>query len=129
MKMIGAPEYERLIGTMLGPYQIEQLSEWNELGPIFVGRHNVDGGSFRIRPLEVPADFSQDETAAYLQRLDHQAQHIATLQHPYILPLTQFSSVPGLSYLVSPFPTARSLSTRLKRSGPVDILTAGRYLD
>ncbi|HEV8191335.1 MAG TPA: serine/threonine-protein kinase [Ktedonobacterales bacterium] len=127
--MIDAPQYERLIGTTLGPYYIEQLSEWNELGPIFVARHNMDGGTFRIRPLDVPADFSQNEFAAYLQRFDHQAQHIATLQHPYILPLTQFSSVSGLYYLVSPFPTARSLTTRLKRSGPVDILTAGRYLD
>ncbi len=129
MKMIDAPQYERLIGTMLGPYQIEQLSEWNELGPIFVGRHTSDGGSFRIRPLEMPTDFNQDEFTAYLKRLDNQAQHVATLQHPYILPLTQFGSVSGLCYLVSPFPTARSLSTRIKRSGPVDILTAGRYLD
>jgi serine/threonine protein kinase len=127
--MIDAPQYERLIGTTLGPYHIEQLSEWNELGPVFVGRHNMDGGTFRIRPLEVPADFSQDEFAAYLQRFDRQAQHVAALQHPYILPLTQFGSISGLCYLVSPFPTARSLSTRLKRSGPVDILTAGRYLD
>ncbi len=127
--MIETPQYERLVGSMLGPYHLEQLSEWNELGPVFVGRQSTDGGTFRIRLLEVPTDFSSNEFAAYLQRLDNQARHVATLQHPYILPLTQFGSVSGICYVVSPYPTARSLSTRLKRSGPLDVVTAGRYLD
>src|SRR5262245_18622760 len=104
--MIETPQYERLVGSMLRPYQLEQLSEWNELGPVFVARHTTDSGTFRIRLLEVPTDFGADEFAAYRQRLDHQARHIATLQHPYILPLTQFGSISGICYVASPYPTA-----------------------
>jgi serine/threonine protein kinase len=127
--MLDSRQYERLVGTIFGQYYLEQLSEWNELGPVFIARHSAGGGTVRLRLIDAPFDMTSDEFATYLKRFDHQARHLATLQHPYILPLTQYGSVASTCFVVSPNPTARALTTRLQRSGPLDVLTAGRYLD
>jgi serine/threonine-protein kinase len=127
--MLDRTQYERLLGTTLGPYHLEQLGEWNELGPVFFGREATSGTTYRIRVLAVSPTLTPEELAAYPQRFAYQAQHIATLQHPYLLPLTQYGTAGEMSYAVSPYLAARSLTVRLRQSGPLDVVTAGRYLD
>jgi hypothetical protein len=127
--MFDRNQYERLLGTTLGPYHLEQMGEWNELGPVFFGRDAASGTTYRIRVLALASAFSPEEFAAYLQRFEYQAQHITSLQHPYILPLLQYGNAAGMCYAVSPYLAARSLTMRLRQSGPLDVVTAGRYLD
>lgn len=121
--------FDRWVGFALGPYRLEQLLDQNELGPVFAARHEADHTTCLIRILSVPPARSPDGTQVYWAHLERQATHLAALRHPAILPLLDFGVDQGLPYLVWPYLAARSLSARLAHSGPLDVVTAGRYLD
>ena len=108
--MLDRRQYEQLLGSTLGPYHLEQLGEWNELGPVFFGRDTSSTTTHRIRVLAVSPALMPDERADYLRRFEYQAQHIASLQHPYILPLTHYGNAGGMFYAASPYVAARSLT-------------------
>ena len=121
--------FDRLVGTTLGKYRLEQLVEQNNSELVFLVR-TVDGQSTcLLRILADPMGLSSREREGYLERFLFRAKEIAALQHPYILPIIDYGVEHGTPYLVSPHIPMRSLRARLAKSGPLDILTAGRYLD
>jgi serine/threonine protein kinase len=120
-----------LLGANLGKYRLEELLGQSELGPLFAARADSDGpqARFLVRILSIPAVLTPETVAAFGGRWQREASHIATLQHPYILPLVDYGIANGMAYVVSPYVPVRSLSARIAQHGPVDALTVGRYLD
>lgn len=121
--------FEDWTGAILGRYRLAQLLGQSELGPLFMARHEAMGAPVQIRVLPVRAAATTEDVAAYTAHLERQAGHIATLRHPYILPLVDYGLHRGLPYLVWPQLVMRSLGVRLTQSGSMDIVTVGRYLD
>lgn len=121
--------YAQWIGTIVGEYRLEQLLGQSILGPIFAAQHLQTRAPALVRLLDVPPAQTSAAAAAYEASIERQAGHIATLRHPYILPLIDYGLTQGLPYLVWPYPAMRSLTMRLAQSGPLDVVTAGRYLD
>ncbi len=122
--------FDKWIGMSLGNYRLEQLIEQNNWGPVFLARDNATLTSYLLRFLAgAPTNLAPKEHELYLERFQYQASQIATLQHPNILPLLDYGVYRGLPYLVSPQIPMRSLRNRLAKSGPLDVLTIGRYLD
>jgi len=120
--------FDRLIGTTLGNYRLEQLIEQNDTELVFLAR--TDGTTtYLLRILTVPAGLTSRERDDYLERFLYRVSQIAALQHPYILPMLDYGIEHGMLYLVSPHIPMRSLRARLAKSGPLDMHTAGRYLD
>jgi hypothetical protein len=113
----------------VGTYRLEQLIERSELGALYQARADLANTVYLLRVLAVDAASSPLGKAGYRERFLQQASHIATLQHPYILPLLDYGFHGDVPYLVWPNIPLRSLDARLAQSGPVDVLTAGRYLD
>jgi len=121
--------FDKWIGMTLGNYRLEQFIEQSNWGPVFLARTNVTSTGYLLRFLIGPENQSSKEHELYLERFQYQASQIATLQHPNILPLLDYGVYRGLPYLVSPQIPMRSLISRLDRSGPLDVITSGRYLD
>ncbi len=119
--------FDRMIGAVVGNYKIDRLLASDEFGPIF-GARDAEGESYRLRilPVRPPTDGPAAET--YLARFQQQAEHLALLRHPQILPLIDFGLYRGSPFLVWPHQPLRSLSGLLAESGPLDPVSTGRYL-
>jgi eukaryotic-like serine/threonine-protein kinase len=135
--MTGNASYERLIGTTLGSYRLEQIVEQGEAGCVFVARNSGVGALFRVRILAVPPDLTAEDRIVYLGRFQQETNQVASLQHTGILPLVDYGThsaggdSQGISwpYLVWPQLPMRSLSAQLTQKGPTDALLVSRYLD
>ena len=127
--MLEQSPYTRWVGSTLGHYRLEQLLAQSPLGPLFSARNEENKTTCLVRALGVPAATTPEATAFYTARLRQEARPIAGLQHPYILPLIDYGLHAGQPYLVWPSLVMRSLSARLAQSGPIDVVTVGRYVD
>jgi hypothetical protein len=121
--------FTRWVGSIIGEYRLESILGQSALGPIFAAQHVETQAPAFLRVLAVPPASTAEMVAIYERTMAHQAGHIASLRHPYILPLISYGLWQGLPYLVWPFPAMRSLTTRLTQSGPLDVVTVGRYVD
>ena len=162
--MIEHSSYNRLVGSTLANYRLEQLIERNKMGPVFLarsittspqslGRERIETRStlrgplptpdvaedpyaqqttvmYRVRILDIEADLTAEERIIYLGRFQQEANQVAALQHPAILPLLDYGNYQGMPYLVMPhMPTTRSLHDLLAQKGPLNVILASRYLD
>ncbi len=113
-----------LISTTLGRYEI-------------VGRIGKGGMAtvYRARQITVQRDvaikiISTDlaEDPQFMARFEREAQVIANLQHPRILPVHDFGHEGEIAYLVMRLIEGESLYTRLRR-GPLSLRQASKYVD
>ncbi len=121
--------YAQWLGASVGSYRIEQLLEQSALGLVFLGREQASAAAVRVRVPSLPVAQTREVATTYQQALEREVAPLATLQHPYILPLIDYGIHQGLPYLVWPHLVMRPLSARLSQSGPMDVVTVGRYLD
>ena len=127
--MIEYSSLEQLTGTTIGDYRLEQLVGQRSWGPIFLARTDGAATAHLLHLYAGPGKLAAKDWQGYLERFQHQMSQLAHLQHPNILPLLDYGTYRGLFYLVSPYIPMRSLHTRLAKNGPLDLFTAGRYLD
>ncbi len=131
--MVENAAYEKLIGVIIGNYRLEKLRERHKWGPVFLGQSR-GGERYDIRFLDVPGGAGVPERAAdahivYLGRFQQEANRVAALHHPSILPLLDYGSYQGIPYLVYPAMSLVSLRNLLAQSVPDDYLVIGRYLE
>lgn len=130
--MIKMVPFDKLVGIDLGKYRLERFLGQSKIGPTYLIRADTTTAAattYLLRFLDGPAHATARDRAVYLEHFQYQASQIATLQHPYLLPLLDYGIFRGIPYLVSPHLPLRSLRTRLVKNGPVDTYTVGRYLD
>jgi len=127
--MVEQSAFDKLVGTTLGNYRLDKLIDKNDLGPVFLAYSSKDSGKFLLRILPIPADLTAEARIVYLGHLQQQANQVAGLQNPYILPLLDYGNHQGMPYLVSPDLSAVSLSAVLAQKGSIDVILASHYLD
>jgi len=127
--MVEQSAFDNLAGTTLGNYRLDKLIDKNDLAPVFRARSSKDSGKFLVRILAIPASLTAEARIVYLGHLQQQANQVAGLQNPYILPLLDYGNHQGMPYLVSPDLSAVPLSAVLAQKGPIDVILASRYLD
>jgi eukaryotic-like serine/threonine-protein kinase len=127
--MVEQSAFDKLVGTTLGNYRLDKLIDKNDLGPVFLARSSKDSGRFLLRVLAIPTDLTAEARIVYLGHLQQQANQVAGLQNPYILPLVDYGNHQGMPYLVSLDLSAVSLTTVLAQKGPIDVILSSRYLD
>lgn len=128
--MVQQSSYNKLVGATLGSYRLEELIERDSIGPVFIARAASTGKIFLLRLLALPGERTAEERIVYLGRFQQEARRVASLQHPYILPLVDYGNLEGMPYLVWPRnEQMQSLYSSITQNGPLDTLTASRYLD
>lgn len=126
--MIKMSSFDKLVGISLGTYRIDQFLGQNRIGPIFLVRTDATT-TYLLRFLVGSVSLISQDRSAYLEHFQYQASQIATLRHPYILPLLDFGVYRDVPYLISPHIPLRSLRTRIDKNGALNTFTVGRYLD
>src|SRR5437763_1282123 len=123
----GMARYQSYIDATLGDYRLDKLLEESDTGPIFLARAKQT--SFQLHLLTVPPDLAAQDRIVFLGHFQREANHIATLQHPGLLPLLDYGIYQSFPYLVMPRLIMTSLSAYLSQHGGLDTLLASRYLD
>ena len=129
LTVVERPTLATLTGMTVGSYILDELVRSSELDALYLAHRQGDSGVYRIRLLITDAAQRSDSRSTWQSRFERQARQLAALQHPYLLPLVDFGVARGVPYLVWPHLPVRPLSVRLAQSGPLDPITAGRYLD
>jgi serine/threonine-protein kinase len=119
---------DKLIGTTLGSYRLEQLLESRSLAPVFLARNSTTGAMYRLGILMSPVDLPSEQRIVYLGRFQQEANSISALHHPSILSLFDYGNSGGMPYLVWAHPPMKPLNAELAK-GPMDLIRISRYLD
>jgi len=127
--MIEQKAFEQFIGAQFGAYRIEQFVEEQHGSPTFLARSGGSPGTYLVRLLTEPASLQDKNRDEYRTSFHRLAGQIAALQHPYLLSIIDYGIQRGIPFLVTPQTTALSLRGYLDKNGPVDVITAGHYLD
>ncbi|MBV9615766.1 MAG: protein kinase [Ktedonobacteraceae bacterium] len=123
---------EQFTGATLGNYRLEQLIEQSKWGPVFLASSRT-GTPYTIRFVGAHIQEKELDTDAhivFLGRFQQEANQVAALSHPHILPLLDYGNYRGRPYLVYPHIPLTSLRSLLAQSAaPTDLKSVGRYLD
>jgi serine/threonine protein kinase len=112
------------IGDTVGPYRIVEQIGQGGMATVFKAYHaNLD----RYVALKVlhPA-FKEDPN--FLERFKREAQIVARLEHPSIVPVYDFDDVGGQPFLVMKFIEGETLKARLRRQ-PLTLVETIRILE
>ncbi len=101
-------------GDQVGPYEIEALVGQGGMAAVYKAYHRKLDRHVAIKMMHQM--FQQEPN--FLTRFEREAQIIARLEHPNIVPIYDFSDADGIPYLVMRFVEGETLAGRLKR-GPL----------
>jgi hypothetical protein len=110
-----------LVGRQLGDYVLEGLLGRGGMAEVYRARELALGRAVAVKVL--PAGLALDQ--GYVERFREEAQRVAALQLPHIVPVYYYSEHDPLLYLVMPILT-ESLRDRLLREERLDPLQALR---
>ena len=128
--MVEQSSFNKLVGATLGNYRLQQLTGRDSIGPVFIARSTNSNALFLLRLLLLPVEIAPEERIVYLGQVQQEANRVALLRHAHIVPLEDYGNYQGMLYLVWPYSTAsQQLHSYITRYGPLDALTASRYLD
>src|SRR5215467_12356922 len=102
-----------LEGKQLGNYDIIKRIRVGGMGAVYEGCQRTAFGR-RVAIKVILGDYANDR--AMQRRFAREAQAIAGLQHPHILPLIEFGEAQGILYLVMPFVDGGTLTSYLRRN-------------
>lgn len=109
-------------GTKLGPYEILSPIGAGGMGEVYRAR---DTRLDRVVAIKIlPANFATD--ADRLQRFEHEARVLSTLNHPNVLAIHDIGAQGDIRYLVSEFLEGQTLREKLD-AGPLPLRRATEY--
>ncbi len=108
-----------LIGAQLGNYEIESALGHGGMARVYKARDTTLKRAVAIKVIE-PSLSAEDR---YRDRFEREAQSVAALEHPNIVPVYYFGKVENLYYLAMKFIEGEDLSTLMNRYA-----IAGEYL-
>src|SRR6266478_3288108 len=104
-----------LEGTQLGNYDVIRRIRVGGMGAVYEGRQRTAFGR-RVAIKAILGSYASDPDMR--RRFAREAQTIAELHHPHILPLIEFGDERGILYLVMPFIEGGTLTGYLRHSLP-----------
>ncbi|MFO7562949.1 MAG: serine/threonine-protein kinase [Enhygromyxa sp.] len=115
-----AEELDTLVGTTIaGRYRIDALLGKGGMGAVFRAHHLLLKRDVAVKVLHPELLDNEDIS----KRFDREAQSAARLDHPNVIPVTEFGSTEaGMKYMVMQLLAGRELSDLL--IGPIDPLRA-----
>jgi serine/threonine protein kinase len=107
-----AASFDNLSGELLGKYRI--VSRIGKGGMATVYRATQPGVERDVAIKVLPPQFLHDDS--FLRRFEREAQAIARLQHPRILPIYDYGEHNGLPYIVMAYMPGGTLADKIRYS-------------
>lgn len=119
------PQLEAEVPRRLGAYELgDQIGE-GAFGAIFLATQPSVGREVAIKV--VRAELANDPQ--FVRRFEVEAQTVAHLEHPHIVPLHDFWRDPSGAYLVMRYLRGGSAEAKLMRDGPWTLVDVARLVD
>lgn len=99
-----------MIGTNVGPYRIESILGQGGMATVYKAFHTALEDYRAIKVMDSNLGKEKD----FLERFKREAQAIAKLNNPHIVPVYDFSEYEGQPYIVLKFIDGETLRTRMK---------------
>lgn len=116
---------EHLIGTIIKGYELVELIGTGGFGAVFRAKQAVVGREVAVKVI-LPEHAS---APMFIRRFETEAQLVARLEHPYIVPLYDYWRDPQGAYLVMRYLRGGSLTDLIKERGSLSLEQAGRMLN
>ncbi|MCA9960336.1 MAG: protein kinase [Anaerolineales bacterium] len=97
------------VGSSVGPYEIVEKLGQGGMATVYKAYHKALDRYVAIKVLH--PTFNDDES--FLRRFTREAQVVARLEHPHIVPVYDFAEHVGMSYLVMRYVEGETLKDRL----------------
>ena len=125
-----SPVLQSLLGPTEDLHSLGRVGRFEIMGVVGSGGMGTvlkarDVDIERIVALKLPAAHLLDSPAA-LERIEREARSAATIRHPGIIEIYQIQRWRGIPYLVMPFHTGPSLTSRIESQGRLQLLEAIR---
>ena len=104
-----------LEGKQLGNYEVIRRIRVGGMGAVYEGKQRT-AFDRRVAIKVILGDYATDHDMR--RRFSREAQTVASLHHPHILPLIEFGEEQGMLFLVMPFIDGGTLTSYLRRSLP-----------
>ncbi len=104
-----------LEGKQLGNYEVIRRIRVGGMGAVYEGKQRT-AFDRRVAIKVILGDYATDRDMR--RRFAREAQTVARLHHPHILPLIEFGEEQGMLFLVMPFIDGGTLTSYLRRSLP-----------
>ncbi|KJR09882.1 MULTISPECIES: serine/threonine-protein kinase [Gordonia] len=103
------------VGTQFGPYRLDALLGYGGMGEVYRAYDTVRDREVAVKLLH--ERFAGDET--YEERFRREAQAVARLGEPHIIPIHDYGAIDGVLYLDMRLVDGEDLRSRLRRTGPM----------
>lgn len=105
-----------LIGKQIGQYQIQEQIGQGGMATVYRAYQPSINRSVAIKIL--PSQYAQDPN--FVKRFEQEARAIAALEHPHILPVYDFGTQEGLTYMVMRYVKSGTLSNLMGSTLPYE---------
>ncbi len=113
-----------LIGRTIGKYEILAVVGGGGMGTVYRARQVGMGREVAVKVLNVELS----ESDQFVRRFQREAEALAALEHPHIIPVIDFGQESDFLYLVMALKTGGNLS-HVIREGNVPLEDVGRYIE
>ena len=113
-----------LTNSSLGSCQILRLLGKGGMGEIYLAKQPLLDRIVAVKVIRT--DIDQDPS--FIQRFEHEARALATLEHPHIVPLYQYGFENEVAYFIMPYISGGTLRERIKQ-GPFPLTEIVRLLE
>lgn len=120
---------EALIGTVLGNCTLQKVIGQGGMGAVYLAQQSRPNRQVAVKVLMPLMPLSPNQLAAFLERFRREADAVASLEHPAIVPLHEYGEQNGLAYVVMPYIAGGTLRDEMEREGQLPLTKAVNYLE
>ncbi len=119
---------EDLLGSVLGTCTLERILGRGGMGVVYLAQQSRPHRQVAVKALLLSLMPDPERRSRFLQRFRREADAIAALDHPNILPIYEYGEQADLAYLVMPYVTGGTLRDRVERKGPLPFPEVAGFL-
>lgn len=113
-----------LTGTVFGHYEVKQRLGMGGMAVVYLAVQQPLGREVALKALRP----TLAEDGEFIGRFQVEAKTLARLEHPNILPIYDFDTIDGVTFLTMPLARGGSLERMIRRGGPMEPVVAWRYM-
>ncbi len=119
---------EDLLGSVLGTCKLERILGRGGMGVVYLAQQSRPHRQVAVKVLLLSLMPDPERRARFLKRFRREADAVAALDHPNILPIYEYGEQADLAYLVMPYVSGGTLRNRVERKGQLSLAEVAGFL-
>lgn len=127
----GASEHrtpEELVGAVLGTCTMERILGRGGMGVVYLAQQSRPHRQVAVKTLLLSMMPDPERRSRFLQRFRREADAVAALEHPNILPIYEYGEQSDLAYLVMPYVAGGTLRDLVQKRGSLPLPEVAGFL-